>query len=648
MNENLPDNPQIQVLKSGKTGLFTNYIYKAIPLAFDESMSYYETLCGLLNYLKNVVIPTVNNNADAVAELQGLYEQLRTYVDDYFTNLDVQEEINNKLDAMVEDGTLDQIIEQYLNSSAIWGFNSVNDMKNATNLINGSYARTLGFYSYNDMGGALYKIRTITNQDVIDEITIISLNDNNLIAELIPYQEMNFIQFGAKLNNNDDSEYIQKAINYAGINHIKLNGLGLEYIVSDYTELDSNYGIVINKSINIKNLKLKLKDNSPDMTTLLLININDDDIVTLDNINLNGNYLNQSSHTTPSQDGGRHGIRMYGKGTLYLNNSIIHDCYSDNLLFREGTSNIYLSNIKCYNAGRNGITNNAYNSYLSNINLYDNGKISNPKSGFHIEPDGNTIMNDLIINNMTIDNSTVEDFKIHHNNLGHIINNIKINNLSCNAFTIANTEPVDTNNPNFVNKLLIENSNIGKITYGPVTSTQYAGVKESIINNSTINGLEIKNVLFNKLNSNNTKYLSTISLLNKIDLYFNNCDFSKDTYVESDAQNRVGILAIDTNSELNNVIIENSNFINNSRGIRTNKANNITVKNCIFHTYNNNINIGNITNALFITNNRSLGGSNFVGGTSGNIISIGNDLRELTTLYSSGFTVTENCNLTNT
>lgn len=110
----LPDNPQIEVIKSGRTGLFTNYIYKAIPLAFDESMSYYETLCGLLHYLKNVIIPTVNNNADAVAELQTLYEELRIYVDDYFKGLDVQEEINNKLDKMVEDGTLNNLIGAYI------------------------------------------------------------------------------------------------------------------------------------------------------------------------------------------------------------------------------------------------------------------------------------------------------------------------------------------------------------------------------------------------------------------------------------------------------------------------------------------------------------------------------------------------------
>lgn len=113
-NQNLPDNPDVVVQKANKTGLFTNYIYKAIPLAFDESMSYYETLCGLLNYLQNTIIPTVNNNADAVSELQNLYIELKTYVDDYFTNLDVQEEINNKLDKMVQDGTLTTLIGNYV------------------------------------------------------------------------------------------------------------------------------------------------------------------------------------------------------------------------------------------------------------------------------------------------------------------------------------------------------------------------------------------------------------------------------------------------------------------------------------------------------------------------------------------------------
>ena len=95
---NIPNNPQINVEYVKPTGLFTNYIFKAIPLAFDESMSYYETLCGLLSYLKNTILPTVNNNGDAVSELQNLYTQLHDFVNNYFTNLNVQNEINNKLD----------------------------------------------------------------------------------------------------------------------------------------------------------------------------------------------------------------------------------------------------------------------------------------------------------------------------------------------------------------------------------------------------------------------------------------------------------------------------------------------------------------------------------------------------------------------
>ena len=73
-----------------------------------------EQLLWLCDYLKNTVIPTLNNNAEAVTELQNLYIQLKQYVEDYFSDLNVQNEINNKLDEMSEDGTLDRIINQQI------------------------------------------------------------------------------------------------------------------------------------------------------------------------------------------------------------------------------------------------------------------------------------------------------------------------------------------------------------------------------------------------------------------------------------------------------------------------------------------------------------------------------------------------------
>lgn len=90
-----------------------------IPSSYLESMTYYEMLVWFTNYLGKTVIPAINENGEAVIELQNLFVTLQNYVNDYFTNLDVQEEINNKLDDMTEDGSLQRIVGQYIRSDII-------------------------------------------------------------------------------------------------------------------------------------------------------------------------------------------------------------------------------------------------------------------------------------------------------------------------------------------------------------------------------------------------------------------------------------------------------------------------------------------------------------------------------------------------
>lgn len=100
---------------------FLRYCSAIIPTAFDDSLSYYEALCALYKFLQDQIVTTINNNAtvtqhyiDRQNELEALFEQLKEYVDNYFENLDVQEEINNKLDQMAEDGSLEALMEIWL------------------------------------------------------------------------------------------------------------------------------------------------------------------------------------------------------------------------------------------------------------------------------------------------------------------------------------------------------------------------------------------------------------------------------------------------------------------------------------------------------------------------------------------------------
>ncbi|MBP5592876.1 MAG: hypothetical protein J6X75_01695, partial [Clostridia bacterium] len=98
-----------------------------------DALTNYGLLCKIVEYL-NKVIESQNEVQANVEALNNAFIELKSYIDNYFENLDVQEEINNKLDAMAEDGTLQEIVASYLQANVTWTFDTVADMKSATNL----------------------------------------------------------------------------------------------------------------------------------------------------------------------------------------------------------------------------------------------------------------------------------------------------------------------------------------------------------------------------------------------------------------------------------------------------------------------------------------------------------------------------------
>lgn len=216
------------------------YTIGMIPTSYKVSLTYEEQIIAIGHYLEETVIPALNNNAEAVAELQNLFIELKNYVNNYFDNLDVQEEINNKLDNMAQSGELANIIASYLEVNSLLCFNTINDLKNADNLIDGSFTRIFGKLTYNDGYGNFYKIRALVNTDVIDDDNIVALtNYPTLVAEKIT----NTIIFDLQndINNiNNNIEDINTNINNINNNLNKKQNLLDKLVVFGDSWSDTN------------------------------------------------------------------------------------------------------------------------------------------------------------------------------------------------------------------------------------------------------------------------------------------------------------------------------------------------------------------------------------------------------------------------
>ena len=317
-----------------------------LPTSFVESMTYYELLAWFTNYLQNTIIPAVNNNGEAVIELQEKFVELKTFVDTYFDNLDVQEEINNKLDEMADDGTLATIVSEYLNSVALFTYDNVATMKLATNFVNGSFAKTLGYTVKDDLGGTIYKIRTKSVSDTIDEQTVLSLYDETLVAELVPATIMNSKQFGILGNDTDDeTTKIQNMISYAGSKDIKelIFDEG-SFLVSDTINIPSNLTISGNgKGATV----IKLTPDTSTNTNYFIF-----DASTKTNIKINGITFQGSkgdSDYSISEDKLYFGVRFYNSSYCIVKECEFKQFHASALAIRRSShitveDNVFSSN----------------------------------------------------------------------------------------------------------------------------------------------------------------------------------------------------------------------------------------------------------------------------------------------------------------
>lgn len=92
---------------------FKFWCQTVLPSVYDDALSYYELLNKVVEYLNDMSggLASIESN---MAGLYAAYSQLQQYVNDYFNNLDLQTEIDRKLDTMAVDGTLSAMVQPYI------------------------------------------------------------------------------------------------------------------------------------------------------------------------------------------------------------------------------------------------------------------------------------------------------------------------------------------------------------------------------------------------------------------------------------------------------------------------------------------------------------------------------------------------------
>lgn len=169
-----------------------------LPTSYMLSLSYEEQLWWFCDFLENTVIPAINNNASAVEKVQILLADLKSYVDNYLDNLDLQSDINNKLDQMAQDGTLANIINVNIFNELNEKINNSLQCDDILSINKNSFFQNITIeteYSHNSL---IYI--TKINKNKVEKISVLPTN----LDYLHPYTNMNSLLELSEINNNYD------------------------------------------------------------------------------------------------------------------------------------------------------------------------------------------------------------------------------------------------------------------------------------------------------------------------------------------------------------------------------------------------------------------------------------------------------------
>lgn len=348
-----------------------------------DALTEWQLFCKLGKEM-NKIINSENTLGTQVENVTNAFIDLQNYVNNYFDNLDLQEEVNNKLNEMAEDGTLSEIINQEifgelnnkLNNKQDKNMPKSNDIdfERLGRIIDETHLLNNNISGYYDMqGGALINDNTIAFisnhhsnlNEYADDLSLIRKIDlttgNVLLQKTIEIGHAN----GFVYDKIENKFYVAPAHG-----NVNVNGFTNKIIT-----LDENFNIIQTNTTNINFDSLSFDDenNLYAGVTYKLDLINGQKIFKLNKNDFSIENTITLDFPIPYTLGTGQDFAIYDNRIYYLQ-------YNPNAIFVFDLNGQYLMSYRLENKG-------FYNwGETENINSLGNGKFI---IGTHWQPTGN-------------------------------------------------------------------------------------------------------------------------------------------------------------------------------------------------------------------------------------------------------------------
>ena len=356
-------------------------------------------------------------------------------------------------------------------------YETVADMQADTTLTAGMICHTLGFHAVEDGGAAWYKVESIGTANGMDIIALSSGVAVLQVTEAYVTPEM----FGAYGDGvHDDTASMQSAITSSDVR-----------LTKTYLVTANNNGVCIsipsNRSLMLDGATVAIAANALDSYSIFSIK-------SVENVKIYGNGFiigDRATHTGLTGEWG-HCINIVASNNVVIDGISCNQAWGDGCYIGEDNDNnisekIYINNCIFDGNSRNGISVVACDGcYITNCIFIDNDRV-NPKSGFDIEPNNDSIINVIVDNALCV------------NNLFSIVNDGASSNYNV---TIGTVKTIDAG---FIIDVSSPNSDLSIVTIDNIDT-----IENNAVNNyCSVNGSSNAFVTINNININ----FDTISIL---------------------------------------------------------------------------------------------------------------------------------------